>query len=207
MNRSESSFNALKNRPDLIEARLAIEKNNVVVKFRKNQLFPNLDLVGQYGGLGVDPSVGTTVSHTYSFANPAYFYGVVVSFPLDNLSERNSFRASKAAREIAELQLKKAEQDVLVQVADLVNRVQTRFTQIGSTHQARVYAESALAAEQVKLANGLSTSFVVLGLQEILTNARTAEFQAIADYNKMLAQLAFADGTLLERHRLGIEVK
>jgi len=207
VNRSESFFNALKNRPDLIEARLAIEKSGVVVKFRKNQLFPNLDLVGQYGGLGIDPSLGTAVNNAYSFLNAEYFYGVVVSFPLDNATERNSYRASKAARQIAELQLKKAEQDVLVQVADFINRVQTRFSQIGSTHQARVYAEAALAAEQKKLQNGLSTSFFVLQLQETLTAARTAEIQAMADYNKMLAQLAFADGTILEKLHLGLEVK
>jgi len=207
VNRSESFLNALKNRPDLVEARLAVEKSGVVVRFRKNQLFPNLDLVGQYGGLGIDPSLGTAVNHAYSFLNPEYFYGVVLSLPLDNATERNTYRASKANRQIADLQLKKAEQDVLVQVADFVIRVQSRFTQIGSTHQARVYAESALSAEQKKLQNGLSTSFFVLQLQETLTAARTAEIQAMADYNKILAQLAFADGTILERHHLGLAVK
>jgi outer membrane protein TolC len=207
VNRSDSFFNALKNRPDLIEARIAIEKSNVMIRFRKNQLFPNVDIVGGYGGIGIDPDAGTAVNHTYSFLNPNYYYGVVLSVPLDNVAERNSYRASKASKQIAELQLKKAEQDVLVQVADLVNRVQSRFTQIGSTHQARVYAEAALAAEQKKLQNGLSTAFVVLQLQETLTAARTAEFQAMADYNKILAQLAFAEGTILEKHHLNIEIK
>jgi HAE1 family hydrophobic/amphiphilic exporter-1 len=120
---------------------------------------------------------------------------------------RNDYKTVKAARQIAALQLKKAEQEVLLQVADYVNRVQSRFTQIGSTRQARIYAETALAAEQKKLANGLSTSFIVLELQEILTAARNAEVQALADYNKMLAQLAFAEGSTLEKHHLVIEVK
>lgn len=207
VNRSESFVNALQTRPDILEARLAVEKSGVVVRFRKNQLFPNLDLVGQYGGLGIDPSLGTAFNHTYSFLNPEYFYGVVLSFPLDNAAERNSYRVSKATRQIAELQLKKAEQDVLVQISDFVSRVQNRFTQIGSTHQARVYAEAALAAEVKKLQNGLSTSFFVLQLQETLTAARTAEVQAMADYNKMLAELAFSDATILDRHHLGFEVK
>jgi len=207
VNRSDSFFNALKNRPDLIEARLAIEKSNVVIRFRKNQLFPNVDLVGGYGGLGIDPITSTAVNQTYSFLNPNYFYGVVLSLPLDNIAGRNDYRASKASKQIAELQLKKAEQDVLVQVADLVNRVQSRFSLINSTHQARVYAEAALAAEQKKLQNGLSTAFIVLQLQETLTTARTAEFQAMADYNKILAQLSFAEGSTLERHHLNIEIK
>jgi outer membrane protein TolC len=207
LNRSESFFSALKNRPDLIEARLAVEKSDVVVRFRKNQLFPSLDLVGRYGGLGVADEAGRSINNTLNFSNPEYFYGAVVSFPLSNLSERGNYRASKAARQIAQLQLKKAEQDVLVLVADFVNSAQSRFSQVNSTHSARTYAEAALAAEQKKLQNGLSTSFFVLQLQETLTAARTAELQAMADYNKTLAQLAFAEGTILERHHISVELK
>jgi outer membrane protein TolC len=64
-----------------------------------------------------------------------------------------------------------------------------------------------LAAEEKKLQNGLSTSFVVLQLQDILTAARTAEIKALADYNKALAQLAFADGSTMEQRHLLLELK
>ena len=207
VNRSKSFQRAMKNRPDLIEARLAIEKRAVVVKFQHNQLFPNLDLVGHYGGLGVDADSGHALNQAFSFSNPDYFYGVVVSYPLGNTTARGSYRASQAAKQIAELQLKKAEQEVLVQIADYVNRVQSRFSQVGSTRKARSYAEAALAAEQKKLQNGLSTSFFVLQLQETLTAARTAELQALAEYNRTLAQLAFAEGGTLERNHLALEGK
>jgi len=58
-----------------------------------------------------------------------------------------------------------------------------------------------------KLQNGLSTAFFVLQLQEVLTAARTSEVQALADYNKIIAQLAFAEGDILEKHHLSLEVK
>lgn len=204
VNREESFANALRRRPDLAEARLALEKSAVEVHFRMNQLFPSVDLIGRYGGIGVQGDLGSALTDSFNFKNPEYFYGVVVSFPLNNLSERNSYRASKGARQIAELQLRKAEQAVLVQVADWASRVEFRFSQVGSTHQARIYAESALDAEVKKLQNGFSTSFVVLQLQEILTAARTAEVQALADYNKAQAQLAFAEGKTLERNRVEV---
>ncbi|HWV98448.1 MAG TPA: TolC family protein [Candidatus Acidoferrum sp.] len=206
-NRADSFQKALRDRPDLIEARLAVERSDVMVKFRRNQLFPNLDLIGRYGGLGVDPDPGTSVNNALSFRNQEYSYGVVVSVPLSNVGERGSYHASRAAKQITELQLQKAEQEVLVQIADFVNRSQSRFSQVGSTRKARTYAEAALNAEVKKLQNGFSTSFVVLQLQEILTAARTAEVQALADYNKTLAQLAFAEGSMLERNRVTLEVK
>jgi outer membrane protein TolC len=198
---------ALYNRPDLAQARLAVERSDVEVRFRKNQLFPSLDMIGHYGGLGIDESYGSVISDTLHFRNPEYFYGAVVSFPLSNLRERNDYYASKTTRQIIELQLRKAEQEVLLQVADWLNRVQSRFSQTGSTRRARTYAEAALSAEQKKLQNGLSTSFFVLQLQETLTAARTAEVQALADYNKAVAQLAFAEGTTLGKHQVRVEAK
>jgi outer membrane protein TolC len=205
LNRSDSFLLALKNRPDLAEARLAVEKSDVVVQFHRNQLFPSLDLVGRYGGIGSQGDSTAAMSDALHFRDTQYSYGVVVSFPLSNQAERNNFRASKAAKKVAELQLKKAEQEVLLQVADWVNRVQSRFSQVASTHKARIYAETALGAEQKKLQNGLSTSFVVLELQEALTGARKAEVDALAEYNKAQAQLAFAEGTTLDKHRLAVE--
>ena len=207
VNRSESFRNALKNRPDLIEARLAVEKRAVAVRFQRNQLFPSLDLVGRYGGLAVDADSGQAINQAFRFSNPDYFYGVVLSFPIGNIAGRGNYRASQAAKQIAELELKKAEEEVLVQIADYVNRLQSRFSQVGSTRKARSFAEAALAAEQKKLQNGLSTSFFVLQLQETLIAAQTAELQAVAEYNRTLAQLAFAEGSTLEKHHLALEGK
>jgi outer membrane protein len=199
--RSVSSFNALKNRPDLMEARIAVQKGDAVVKFRFNQLLPSVDVIGSYGG----QNISADVDDAFHLRDPFYSYGVVLSFPLSNLTERGKYQASKADRQISELQLKKAEQAVLVSVADLVNRVGSRFSQVGSTQKARTYAEAALAAEEKKLENGLSTSFFVLQLQETLTAARTTELQALADYNKAVAQLAFAEGRTLERYRFEVK--
>jgi outer membrane protein TolC len=207
VNRSASFQTALSTRPDLVEARLAVEKTGATVKYRLNQLFPSLDLVGGYGGLGVDSDGGSALDDALGFGHPEYSYGAVVTFPLSNVTERNTYRASKAAKQIAELQLKKAEQDVLVQVSDCITRVESSFSQVTSTRKAATYAATALDAETKKLQNGFTTSFVVLQYQEILTAARTAEVRAEVDYNKALAQLAFAEGTTLQRNHLHLEVR
>lgn len=204
VNRSESFRRAMSGRPDLLQARLAVERSDVTVRFRKNQLFPSLDILGRYGSFEIEEGATAAISQAARFHDPDYSYGVVMSFPLDNVKERNDYRASKANRWIAGLQLQKAEQEVLLQVADFVNRVESRFSQVESTRKARTYAESALAAEEKKLQNGLSTTFVVLQLQETLTAARTAEIAALVDYNRALAQLAFAEGSTLEKHRMRV---
>ncbi len=206
-NREQSFADAVRNRPDLIEARLAVEKAGTMARFRLNQLFPSLDLVGGYGVLGSAPDSGGSLDDAFSFGHQEYSYGVVVSFPLDNATDRGNYRASKTSKDLAELQLQKAEQEVLLQVADFVDRVDVRYSQVASTRQARVYAEQALSAETEKWTNGYTTSFDVLQYQQILTEARTAEIRSTVDYNKLLAQLAFAEGALLEKDDLSLEVK
>lgn len=207
LDRAESSRKALETRPDLIQARIAIEKASVAVQFRYNQLFPTLDLLGRYGGLAVTSHSSEAMGDALQFNNPQYYYGVVLSFPLSNVAERNSYQSSKAVKQIAKLQLQKAEQEILLQIADWVNRAQSRYAQTDSARKARDYAEKAVAVELKKLANGLSTGFVVLQLQETLTQARTVEVQAKSEYNKALAQLAFAEGSILERNRIQVDTK
>ena len=94
-----------------------------------------------------------------------------------------------------------------MQIDDAVKVVETNFERVGTTRQAREFAVVALQAEQTKMDNGKSTSFVVLQLQRDLTSARSEEIRALAEYNRALAQLALREGSVLERHKLEVEVK
>jgi len=114
---------------------------------------------------------------------------------------------SKAEREQSALRLRQLEQDILLQIDDAVKVIETNFERVGTTRQAREFAEIALHAEQTRMDNGKGSSFFVLQLQRDLTSARSEEIRALADYNKALAQLALREGSTLERHRVDVQVK
>jgi outer membrane protein TolC len=194
-------------RPDLLQSRVDIERRDIVLSYERNQLFPQLDLIGSYGRNGLDRHFGAALEDIRDESNPTYSYGVLFSIPLSNRGPRNRYRATKAEKEQALLLLKQLEQNILVQIDDAVKLARTNLERVDATRQARLYAEAALDAEQKKLENGKSTSFVVLQLQRDLTAARSQEIRALADYNKALAQLAFNEGTVFERNRLTVEVK
>ena len=88
-----------------------------------------------------------------------------------------------------------------------VKTIRSDLLKVDSTRKARLYAEEALQAEQTKLEHGKSTSFIVLQLQNNLTAARSAEIRALADYNIALEQLAFDDGSTLERNHIDLRVR
>jgi outer membrane protein len=194
-------------RPDLLQSRLTLEMQNIQLKYDRNQLFPQLDLLGSFGYTGRDTDINPALGDIGSQRNPNHSAGIQLTIPFSNRAARNSYKASKARKEQAILNLKKLEQSIMVQIDENVGQVKTSFERVDATKQARMFAEEALDAEEKKLANGKSTSFEVLRLQRDLTAARSAEIRALADYNVALANLAASEGTTLERNRIDMEVK
>ncbi len=210
--RQDSWTKGLTLRPDIIQSKLELEKQNITLRFRKNQLFPQLDVDASYGasgrssrwfGNGTTGSSGDFFDQIGDRDNPRYGVGVTLSFPLSNRAERNRLKASKLELERQLLQLKRLEQSIMVAIDNSILNAQTAFERLEATKQARSYAEQALDAEQKKLENGKSTSFIVLRLQRDLTLARSDELRAVADYFRSLAVLHRDEGATLES--LGIQ--
>ena len=197
---------ALRSRPDLLQARIQIESNGVRLRFRKNQLFPQLDLVATAGYTGSKREYGPTWSDVIDGDSPRYSIGAVFSIPLGNRSARKSLEVQKLQNERSLILLKNQEQRIMTEVASGVEAARSAYDLVASTRKAREFAEIALDAEGKKLEIGKSTSFIVLQLQRDLTNARSAEINALADYNRALSSLALAEGATLDRLNINMEV-
>lgn len=206
-NRADSWEKALAMRPDLQQLRIDLERVDLTLKYRKNQLLPSLNAFGGYGQSGRDNSPWDSLHQSIDGSAPNYNWGVSLSMPLGNRSARTSFRATKEQRLQSELVLQRAEQTVLIDVDNGISTAKTALELISSTRLAREFAEAALDAEQKKLENGKSTSFVVLRLQRDLTSARSSEIRALSEYNKALNNLALKEGTVLERRKIDFSVK
>jgi outer membrane protein len=206
-NLQESWRMGLSLRPDLAQQRLSLEKQGYVVRFQKNQLFPQLDLVGSAGYVGSTTTMGDALGQIGNRDNPYWSGGAQLTYPIGNTGARNTYRSAKASREQITLQVKQLEQTVLIQIENAIAVAKTDFQRVSATREARLYAEAALEAEQKKLENGKSTSFVVLQLQKDLTSARSAEIRALADYNEALAQLWLQEGSTLERRHVTLRSK
>jgi outer membrane protein len=206
-NIQESWHRGLTSRPDLLQERLSMEKQNYVVKFQRNQLLPQVDIVGQAGVNASAPGFSSYLSQIRDRDNPFWGIGAQVSIPLANTAARNNYKAARATREQIDMQLRQLEQNVMIQIENALAVANTAFQRVDATREARIYAEAALQAEQRKLENGKSTSFVVLQLTRDLTAARSNEIRALADYNIAVAQIALNEGTTLERHHVTVEMK
>ena len=204
----DSWSKGLSQRPDLLQAKLDIEKQGVTIKYNHNQLFPELDLVGTYGHTAAGFSeynqyLGQIRDGTF----PYYSYGGKLTFPIGNTGARAAYKSSKLVMEQLLLTLKKLEQTIMVQIDNDIKQAESSFQQVAATRTAREYAAAALDAEQKKLESGKSTTYTVLQIQRDLTTARGNEIQALDSYNKALSQLSFDEGSTLERLGINLEVK
>ena len=208
----------LTNRADLAQLRQEVEKAGIDLRYRRNQLFPSLNLVASYGRKGAStdqvlPPLTPSASFPVALDQiedgtaPNDMLGVVFSVPLTLSAERGNFRASKQLKAQAELRVKHLAEQVMREISDAVHTARSCFQQVGRTRRARELSELALSAEEQKLTGGKSTLFFVLQIQGELASSRSAELRAKADYNKAVSQLRFAEATLLEQQDLAIEIK
>jgi len=193
-------------RPDLLQARLNVEQQGIQLKYYRNQLFPELDLIGSYGFNGASREFSGTFNQYNEGNSPFYSYGAQMSVPLGNIGPRNQYKSTKATLKQIVLQLKQFEQNVMVQIDNAVKVAQSDYQSVEATKQARIYAEAALDAEQKTYAVGKATTFEVLQYQNNLTAARSQEIRALANYNEALANLAQEEGSTLDQFGIRIEI-
>ena len=203
----DSWTKGMSQRPDLIQAKIQVEQQGVQLKYDKNQIWPELDLVGSYGFNGEAADFSGTYNQVGEVNRPFYSYGAQLSVPLSNAKARNGYKADRAVQQQLLLKLKQLEQNVMVQIDDAVKQAESAWESVDATRQARISAEAALHAEQEKYKVGKSTTFTVLQLQNNLTSARNGEIRALANYNEALANLAQDEGSTLERRQIDFQVK
>jgi outer membrane protein TolC len=202
--------NAIDKRSDLRAAKNSIERSDVDIRFLRNQILPDVSAQATYisrgvggtqltpvdfsiiGAGGVIPSrqviasrgFGTVLGDVFQNSFPDWTVGVNITYPLGtNTAEANLARA-KLQYQQSQTQLKNLEMQVAAQVREAARQVQTNQKRVLSAKASRELQEKKLEAEEKKLAAGMSQSFFVFQAQRDLSFARTAEIQAIADYNK-----------------------
>jgi outer membrane protein TolC len=207
LNLQDSWTKGLTQRPELLQAKLDVERAGIQLKYDKNQIWPELDVFGTYGFNGSGTEFSGALGDFSSGNHPLYTYGGRLTVPLSNAKARNAYKADKATMQQVVLTLKQLEQNTLILIDNDIGTIRANYDQVQATRQAREYEEAALDAEQKKLESGKSTTYTVLQVQRDLTTARGNEIQALDTYNKSLTTLSLHEGSTLDRLEIRLESK
>jgi outer membrane protein len=201
--------NALDKRADLRAAKNSIERSDVDIRYLRNQILPDVSAQATYvtrgvGGTLLSPvdfnalaagnpltrevvstrGFGTVLGDVFQSTYPDWTVGVQITYPLGTNTAQTNLARAKLQYQQSQTQLKNLEMQVAAQVRESARQVQTNQKRVLSARASRELQEKKLEAEEKKLAAGMSQSFFVFQAQRDLSFARTAEIQAIADYNK-----------------------
>ncbi len=196
---------ALKQRPEVLQAKKILESRDLDLNFAENQLLPNLELQSTIGLTGIGDDLGSSADRLSSRDFYNVGVGLVLSYPLGNRSATSQTLRQKLEVRKAQVSFQNIRQQVVVNAKEAVRRLKTDFKRIESTQVARKLAKKQLTVEQKRLNVGLSTTRIVLDFQSDLAEARGNELRAIVDYNQSLANLYLATGTNLDRYHIQLE--
>jgi outer membrane protein TolC len=189
---------ALRWRPDLNEARLAMQRGDLEVVKTRNGLLPKLDLFITLGKTGYAYSFGDSVRNVGQEPYDA-LAGLSFEYPLGNRDAEAKYRRARLSREQADEALANLTQLVEVDVRTAFIEVQRARQQIFATAATTKAQEETVKAEQEKFKVGKSTSLLLTTAERNLLASRIEEVRAMVAYLKALSNLYLMDGSLLVR--------
>lgn len=218
---------AREQRPELLAARLAVEEKKLHEKAAENQLLPSVNLAASIGLNGVggsNPIVPNPAAPRFAQPNPQvlggysrslelltdgryynYLAGVTVEIPLDRARAKAEYGLARVDTQRAALTFQQVEEGVTLEVKQAAKTVDTDLKSIEATRLSRELAEENLRNQKARYDVGLATTKDLLDFQDRLTQARTAEIEALTRYNIDVALLRRFDGTLLEARNIVLD--
>jgi outer membrane protein len=136
---------------------------------------------------------------------PNYSLGVTISFPFRNRTAKANLEAARITGERIAALTRRQEQDVIVEVRNAVQAVETARQRVLTARRAREAAERQLEGERQLFEAGRSTTFLLFQRENTLNNARNAEIRAETDYNKAIAELQRATATSFRENNITVD--
>jgi outer membrane protein len=199
--------------------RVNIESNNMNLVGIKNELKPSLQafaeltnnaLAGQATSalaqeLAFSGGYGNFLSQIFQRNYPNYSAGVSLNITLRNRAAQADFTTSQLELRQNELGLRKAINQVRVDVENSVIGLQQARARYNSAAKARQLQQQTLNADQEKYRLGASTSYQVVQDQRDLASAVSTEVQALANYTHARISFDQAMGVTLEANHVSVE--
>lgn len=211
----ESLSDALKNRPEIEAQHQQLDIDDTNTKLAVNNLRPDVTLGASYTTNGLGGSVfddsgalvsrggfGDSISQLGGFSFPTYGITLQMRFPIRNSSAAADLGTALVTKRRSLYQMRSLQQSINTQVKNAVHDLELAELVITAAQDSRELAAKNLAAEERKYQLGAETIFFVLDAQNQLSQAEQSLVQAQVSYQKALAEVDHATGSLLSKHKL-----
>jgi outer membrane protein TolC len=200
---------AMEARLELGQQQLRVDNAGVAADVAKNNLLPQLNLIGSAGPKGIGGQYVDALNDQWGLDHFDYTVGLQLEVPIGNRAARAIWRRSQLQRMQAIDQYRGIVDKVALDVRTASREVDTTWEEMVGSTRARFAAADALAAieERERGNEQLTPEFVnrKLDLQAQLAQTQSREAEASSNYMIAISRLEQAKGTLLRYNNILME--
>jgi outer membrane protein TolC len=215
--------------PQIEQAVLNMDNNQITIRGERNGLLPVVDLFGFYGGSGVggtpapcnaetivvencNPKTplpaaqgyGTALGHALNNSSGNYGVGVNINIPLRNRTAQADQARSQMELRQSEMRLQQLYTQIRIQVINAQYALTNDRANVVAAQTARDFNAQSLAAEQKKYKLGASTTANVLQQERTLAQGENNLIAATAAYAKDRSALNQILSNTLDRYGISL---
>lgn len=196
---------AEQSRADFKEAHLRLQQNRLETIVTRNGILPRLELFISLGKSGYSDTF------TDSFREiDGDSYDLTAGLRLNHFLGNRAAKARNLAAYATQQQTREAIANlrliIHLDVRLAINEAERLRQQIDASRATRIFQEQTMNAEKERFEVGAGTALQVAQAQRDLVLTQIAEVEAIVNYRIALVQLYLAEGSLLERRGIGLDL-
>lgn len=195
---------ALQSRPEIAEAELLRQRDELETVVTSNGRLPRLELFINLGKSGYADSLRQSFRESDG-ENYDFTAGVEFSQTIGRRAARGRDEIARATLEQAEEALANLRSLIRYDVLLAINELERAYKQVAASAVTRQFREQSLQAEMDRFEVGAATSIDVARAQRDLIQSRIDEIQARVAYYAAKIELYRADGSLLDRRGIRLE--
>ena len=196
---------AFKYRPDYRQVLVELKSQRLRIDVAKNQLLPQVDLIGRWTQLGLEESY----RRSYSSVGGGRFYdwllGVEVSVPLSNRGPRATYRNVREEFRKLTIQKQDLENKIVYEIKRATRTIATQRDRVVDLTKQVELQRVLLDDERKQFEAGRTVAYTISTIENDLVNSETQLLRAEADLQAAKADFHRSTGTLLRRHRIWVE--
>lgn len=196
---------ALEARPELAQARAAIQSALTGRLIARDAARPDLSVSGSWSQEGVAGDRNDSFSNVSDGRARTWEAGVSVEMPLGNRAAESDLRKAQLQVDQETARLRALEQAIVVEVRAAVRAVESGRRRLEANERAVAFSAEKLKDELLRFDQGLSTTHAVLEALKTDTAERGRLLASKVDCLKALSAWRKAEGTLLEAHGVRLE--
>ena len=188
---------AIENRMEMLELELQIAEDVAAVDYMKNQSLPLVTMDYRYNINGLGPTRDDSLDLLFDKRFEDHRLGFQLFVPLGNEAGKSQMRQALYQRRQRLASRDSREALIELEVLNAIDQLEANWQRVLASRQRSILDGRLFEAEQRQFELGLQTSTDVLAAQTTFADAQSAEIRALAEYQIVLVDLAYATGTLL----------